>query len=261
MGRLMGASMGWVALFVWVSVWTCAVMGSCSTPAGQISALNDFYNSTNGNHWLNTFGWGTNTDPCGNGVGLLFWYGIRCDTNCNVLALELGLNALRGPIPETIDGLNKLEEIDFSNNYLNGPIPPSLGNTKSLEGLYLYANGLSGTIPPELGNLTNLRTFELQINNLVGTIPTSLGHLVKLSEFDLSDNKLNGTIPAQLSSLQILVFFSVSLNELVSPIPDFLQDEPRYTADLSENLFTCPLPSWCGPPPKGGGECMPCYLS
>ena len=41
-------------------------------------------------------------------------------------------------------------------------------------------------------------------------------------------------------------------------MPAFLQRSPGYDVDISDNLFTCPLPLWCGS--EGNSKCAPCVI-
>lgn len=54
-----------------------------TTPVGQRFGLITFYFSTNGHNWTENAGWLWNVPECE-------WYGVRCDTSEEVLALEQG---------------------------------------------------------------------------------------------------------------------------------------------------------------------------
>jgi hypothetical protein len=52
-----------------------------TTPEQQIEALEDFYTSTNGPTWYESYNW-LEGDPCTN-----YWYGVTCD-NSSVMYLQ-----------------------------------------------------------------------------------------------------------------------------------------------------------------------------
>lgn len=91
----------------------CSV--NCDHP--DIEHLLDLYTVTDGENWLKNDGWeqginGTNCDPCS-------WYGVEC-TEGRVTSLNLALNNLQGPVPESILKLDQLESVDLSGNKLYG---------------------------------------------------------------------------------------------------------------------------------------------
>ncbi|PPR86086.1 hypothetical protein GOBAR_AA34607 [Gossypium barbadense] len=57
-------------------------------------------------------------------------------------------------------------------NYLSGIIPNELENLSSLQNLDISSNSISGSIPPSIGMLDKLITFNVSNNFLVGPIPS-----------------------------------------------------------------------------------------
>ncbi|MEO9474425.1 MAG: LamG-like jellyroll fold domain-containing protein [Cyclobacteriaceae bacterium] len=130
--------------------------------------LMDFYNSTNGDSWVDNSNWGTDAP-------LDDWYGV--DTNEGVVTT-----------------------LSLAANNLTGTLPASLGSLVSLDYLLLFNNAITGTIPPEYGNLTKATYFNISLNQLTGTIPTELANLTNCNIFSLSRNQLTGDIPGGLAS-------------------------------------------------------------
>ncbi|KAI3515604.1 hypothetical protein L1887_14505 [Cichorium endivia] len=97
----------------------------------------------------------------------------------NLRGLDLSVNELTGPIPESLRRLRFLEVLDLSGNRLSGPIPPFFGNLTKLD---LSFNQLNGSIPESFGKLAALTYLYLEFNQLTGPIPASLGRLVSLQE-------------------------------------------------------------------------------
>ncbi|ONM13883.1 hypothetical protein ZEAMMB73_Zm00001d002309 [Zea mays] len=89
--------------------------------------------------------------------------GIKCEcsdqnniTVCHVTKLKIyALNAV-GPIPQELQNLTRLINLDLSKNYLTGSLPSFLGNLTAMQYMTLGTNALSGSVPKELGNLVNL---------------------------------------------------------------------------------------------------------
>ncbi|ESW29212.1 hypothetical protein PHAVU_002G052500, partial [Phaseolus vulgaris] len=111
------------------------------------------------------------------------WLHVTCDSNHNVIRLDLG------------------------NNDFTGTLGPELAQLPSLQYLDLNGNKLSGNIPEELGNLANLISMDLSNNKLEGSIPKSFVKLTSLKSLWLNNNELSGTIPKALILLNLDEFF------------------------------------------------------
>ncbi|KAJ3409800.1 hypothetical protein HDV05_004268 [Chytridiales sp. JEL 0842] len=129
-----------------------------------------------------------------------------------LISLGMSVNALLGPIPDSIWALPNLRSIRLSSNQIEGFIPVNIGNSSSLAYIYLYGNRLSGTIPDSIGNLRDLVTIDISDNKLVGQIPASIGRLDELVNFIVSDNDLSGPIPATFEQNRRIINLSVSGN-------------------------------------------------
>ena len=136
--------------------------------------------------------------------------------------LDLGSNALTGPIPGALGSLVNLESLSLRGNELTGPVPAWLGNLTRLRGLDLGSNALTGPIPGALGSLVNLESLSLRGNELTGPVPAWLGNLTRLRGLDLSSNALTGPIPGALGSLVNLESLYLGGNELTGPISGVL---------------------------------------
>nr|WP_321355549.1 gliding motility-associated C-terminal domain-containing protein [uncultured Draconibacterium sp.] len=108
----------------------------------EISALTDFFNSTNGSYWTDNTNW---LSP-----DLSTWFGIFIE-NGDVV------------------------EIILNDNNLEGELPNSIGNLTSLKKLFLARNNLAGAIPQELANIETLLHYKLN-NNKFTSLPDFSGH-------------------------------------------------------------------------------------
>ena len=128
-------------------------------PAAERTVLTNFFVSTQIIGWTSSTNWcdgvcpapGQTTIYTFNDPGTeCTWYGITCDaTQSHVISIDLGSNALSGPITSLSD-LTELEGFDVHDNALYNSIPPLAGLTH-LRYFYAYKNLLTGSIPPLAG--------------------------------------------------------------------------------------------------------------
>ena len=232
-------------------------------PQTECEALFALFVDTIGVNWIDRAGWLTTGAPCG-------WLGVTCEAG-HVMALSVGSNELKGPIPPELGDLSHLQHLDLHGNRLDGTIPPELGRLTRLQALYLYKNSLVGGIPPALGALSALRDLNLSNNPLRGSIPPALGNLdqlerlrlvhdqlergippalgnlKQLQRLDLSDNRLSGGIPPELGNLSSLEDLRLAINQLSGTIPPELGAlDTLEWLSLSENQLEGRIPPELG---------------
>ncbi|KAH0772485.1 hypothetical protein KY290_009622 [Solanum tuberosum] len=118
---------------------------------------------------------------------------------------------LRGPIPESLSNLTRIEYLDLHDNSLNGTIPPGILSLPSLNIINLRFNHLSG--PFEDFKSNSLIWIELEGNQLQGHLPHSIQNLVNLTGLILSFNNFSGCVDVSLfSNLKQLLYLSLSYN-------------------------------------------------
>ncbi|WP_298320825.1 immunoglobulin domain-containing protein [uncultured Aquimarina sp.] len=218
--------------------------GACAVSDEDRQALIDFYQTTNGDAWVNTVDgsqpWLIN-DPTSK---VCDWFGVTVSSDYKVESIQLPGNNLRGEIPTSLEVLKDLKVLDLSQNNMIGEIPVTLGNMPNLESLNLRENVLVGAIPEAITNITSLQTLDLGLNRFSSVIPTTIGELQALTYLDLSENKLEGTIPESLYtslSLEVIKFQKNNLSGGVSvSIGDLVNLEVFW---LSENNFSGAIPS------------------
>ncbi|MYG16281.1 MAG: hypothetical protein F4207_07630, partial [Gemmatimonadetes bacterium] len=189
--------------------------------------LTILYQATNGDEWTNNENWLSDRP-------LNTWYGVRTNSDGEVVRLELSRNNLQGTIPIELCHLASLRLLALRRNNLTGNIPPELGLLTNLTWLELYDNALTGDIPPELGQLTELGILILGSNNLTGKIPPELGQLTRLQELGLLNIGLSGSIPPELGRMVDLKRLYLAGNELTGSIPPDLGQ----LANLTNLLLT-----------------------
>eukprot|EP01084_Bolivina_argentea_P224243 379234_1 len=92
-------------------------------PNTEKQALEDIYNSTNGDNWTYKQNWFTNGNAC-------TWYGIKCNSaETNVIDIELQQNGLSGTLPNSIGNFPELQflSLDLTPNFISGTLPESIG--------------------------------------------------------------------------------------------------------------------------------------
>ncbi|XVF68149.1 hypothetical protein PTKIN_Ptkin10aG0180700 [Pterospermum kingtungense] len=156
--------------------------------------------------------------------------------------LELADNRLSGPIPAGIIKLNRLWQLELYNNSLSGKFPVGFGNLTSLVNFDASTNMLEGDLS-ELRSLTNLASLQLFENRFSGEVPEEFGEFKNLVGLALYTNKLTGQLPLKIGSLSDLVFIDVSENFLTGPIPpDMCNNGKLVDLLLLQNNFIGTIP-------------------
>lgn len=222
-----------------------ALAESCFPPS-ELAALQDFYNSLDGDNWRWNFSapisfddglWNSSAslsfdddmledffeysegvrwnftgyhNPC-----LENWHGINC-TFSNVTFLERNISVMSistmDMSPVTINC--SVISIDLTDFNLTGQLPHSLSNFTNLEVLHLPLNNIYGSIPESLGNMSRLVFLSLAYNNLSSGISNSLGNCTSLMRLHLENNHFSGTIPDSFFSLSNLIYLNLEYNSL-----------------------------------------------
>lgn len=210
---------------------TIVAADSPNVPPSELSALQNLYDSTNGDYWIwSNFAdvgvpWNFTGDarPCTNNPSFN-WEGILCsfeaaNNSYHVQQLLLPGHNLTGTIPTSIDQLPRLTRLVLPSNSLQGHIPSSIGNLLMLRVLILHSNAFTGSIPNTLTQLNSLHVLNLNNNDLAGPIPSSVAEWTELRRLDFSDNYLTGTIPPDLGKLTELMYLILSSNLLLATLP------------------------------------------
>ncbi|KAG8081284.1 hypothetical protein GUJ93_ZPchr0007g5662 [Zizania palustris] len=201
------------------------------------------------------------------------WDGVECDDDGRVTALRLPGRGLAGPIPPSLAGLVRLEDLDLSYNALTGDISPvaaaaalraanlssnllngSLVDLAALPDLATFNasnNSLTGSLTPDFcAGAPALRVLDLSTNSLAGALSYSAEPppcAATLQELFLGSNSFRGTLPASLFGLAVLQKLSLSSNGLSGQVSPRLRELKNLTfLDLSVNRFSGRLPDVFG---------------
>ncbi|XP_049935771.1 receptor-like protein 6 isoform X2 [Nymphaea colorata] len=188
-----------------------------------------------------------------------------------VTEIDLSMNRLLGPIPESFSELQGLTTLKLDNNLLTGPIPSALLNLPSLKTVDLSNNNLTGSISQFTNASTLLETLDLSNNSLIGEIPSSITSLSQLKVLELSFNNLSGTVNISLfMGMKNLSKLGLSENSLtvadgpprprdevarlttlqlsscnIQKFPESLRNQTNLTIlDLGNNNISGSIPSW-----------------
>ncbi|KAJ3693539.1 hypothetical protein LUZ60_009019 [Juncus effusus] len=226
-----------------------------ATPESEVTALNVIFMKFGLNASAT---WNISGEPC-SGWAIdsttldkndQFNPGIKCDctydnsTTCHIVKLKITQLSVSGTIPDELQNLTFLNNLEIKLNDLTGSIPAFIGNLTEMEFLSFGTNALSGPIPKELGNLQKLQSLGLSTNSLNGSIPDELGNMTSLQQLYISSNYLSGELPVTLSNLKNLQVMWASDNEFTGNIPDYFGTLTSLT-DLrfQGNSFTGPIPA------------------
>ena len=218
----------------------------------QRFALATLWHSTNGATWstrdTGDIGWLEPMHECDwDEFGHRKKKDLRCNTNDQLIEINLSGHGLSGNVPAEMYLLSQLEQLDLSDNSLTGNIPTELGLLTELETLILYNNNLSGTIPTHVGLLTDLGYLQLDHNTLTGSVPTELGLLAEISELFLEYNTLTGSIPTEVGLLTNLIWLEASHNVLSGNIPSEIGVLEELTwVGINDNALSGSIPTEMG---------------
>ena len=130
----------------------------CDTPdpesiAEERDALAQLYGTAGGENWVNGDNWGDTSELVDN------WNGVRTNNAGRVTELTLGNNRLAGELPDELENLYCLENLDVSDNPdLEGELPLGLMDLSKL--MTLHINGTDLCPPEETDFLEWLKGIE-----------------------------------------------------------------------------------------------------
>jgi len=251
-------------LYVLLAFFVCLFSTAhAEIPTAEKNALNQMYQQTNGDQWINNDLWSQN-DACQR-------KGITCnDDQTHVVSITLPYNELQGNLPESLADLTQLKYLDLSSNNLSGGIPLAVWRLPHLSHVNLSSNSLStgllndtqtvspiqylnlkdnafsGNIPESITQLTHLSTLYLSDNQFSGNIP-DISLLENLVHVYLDHNELSGIIPARIGNLNLLQTLRLNNNDLSGNIPQDLGNLTKLVIlDLSNNQLTGAIPTTLG---------------
>ncbi|XP_034899685.1 leucine-rich repeat receptor-like serine/threonine-protein kinase RGI4 [Populus alba] len=176
------------------------------------------------------------------------WFGVHCNSNGNIIEINLKAVNLQGPLPSNFQPLKSLKSLILSSTNLTGAIPKAFGDYLELTLIDLSDNSLSGEIPGEICRLRKLQNLSLNTNFLEGAIPSDIGNLSSLVYLTLFDNQLSGEIPQSIGALSRLQIFRAGGNKnLRGELPQEIGNCTNLVVlGLAETSISGSLPSSIG---------------
>lgn len=160
---------------------------------------------------------------------------VFCDTDGNVVRLELYESGLKCQLPDSLSQLTALTRLDLGNNRIVGTVPETLLTAlPHLSRMSISRNEFTGSIPCALSS-SSLQFLSLSSNFLTGTLPTCLPQ--NLLELEVAANLLTGTLPGSLGDLSNLVSLDVSSNQFTGNFPDSLSRLSRLAFLLASSTL------------------------
>jgi len=168
----------------------------------------------------------------------------------NMQKLYLEDNMITGQITEDLirNGWESMVDLDLSVNRIEGPIPDTIWSMTSLEVLDIHGNDFTGQIPDIEMIHDKMFFFGAQDNSINGKIPESINNLVNLKHFDISANKVELPLPSTMSELTNLVSLFTGINGFGEhSVPDFLESMTDLVElSMKQNQLTGAIPTFMG---------------
>lgn len=230
----------------------------------QRDILTQFYSSTNGANWANHKGWLEDE------VSVCDWFGITCNTETEIISIDLENNSLDGPCPPSIFELSSLNLFNLRNNSIDISFSSignatnlqtlilsnsnlwrldGIGSAPSLKSLHLTNNALVGTLPDEIYQLTYLEELLLNYNNFTGSLSTRIGQLKHLQLLYMYQNELSGEIPSDIGQLDKLKELALGDNHFTGTLPTELMKLSNLSILALERYEKKPSLGFHGPLP------------
>jgi Leucine-rich repeat (LRR) protein len=216
-------------------------------------ALVAYYESTNGDQWIDKSGWLTDA-PVYSWVGIeevanVAGDGEPADWRVTVIDMPRNNMTVPGPLPAELADMEFLEDFKADVNLHIGGLPPELASLSRLQFLLVRTNLFTGEVDWDaFSQMESMQQFRIRQNYFSGPLPQMLGgngSWPALTRLYLDDNRFTGQIPqvhADLTTLNRVYFHN---NRLTGAIPDWSSlDGMEYYRIANNDLEPGPIPEW-----------------
>lgn len=232
--------------YILILLLTIVVATQCCQNSETYDALELFYNSTNGDFWIDKHGWNNRS------ISYCDWHGIYCDdydNPCNVISIAIWFNNVSGTIPpQTVKNLPDIINWVIPGNQLEHGLNTILRYAnESLDFLNLSQNKISETLDNSLlSRFSGLTQVSLEHNYIHGEITTELLNFAKSRNLYLNNNRFSGTLPRFSKLKSDSLMLNLANNQLTGTIPPEYFNTTIEHLILSDNNFSGTLPSFKG---------------
>lgn len=194
--------------------------------------LVNFYMATNGAKWI------TSRPAWDFKKPVATWGGVSL-RNSRVTAISLNNSNLTGKLPAL--NLPELEKLELGLNALSGPVPSFAGCPK-LRVLYLASNKLECDYQSiNFEQTPHLVKLDLSLNKLYGNFKEPA--IYKLKELNLASNQLSGSLPSLRTIGGSLEVLNLSNNRLTGYFPVMAAANVLQVLNVSHNQLQGNLPA------------------
>ncbi|KAK9289839.1 hypothetical protein L1049_007999 [Liquidambar formosana] len=174
------------------------------TDSNDVDILNQFRKGLENPELLQ---WPENgDDPCGSG-----WKHVFCAGN-RVSQIQVKGLGLKGPLPQNLNKLSRLENLGLQRNNFSGMIP-SLSGLSELKFAYLDFNEFDSIPLDFFDGLVSLQVMALDYNDLNATagwsLPVELQNSAQLRNLSCMSCNLVGPLPDFLGSMSSLAVLEI----------------------------------------------------
>lgn len=212
-------------------------------------ALVAYYESTNGDQWVDNSGW--LEEP------VAFWVGVDGDAieevsdgEWRITSIDMPRNNMTvpGPFPDELANMDYVTFWKSDVNLHSGGIEV-FSEMERLSELLIRSNLLADPVPWDLfANMETMEEFRIRQNYFTGEMPAVLGENGEwpvLRRFYLDENLISGQIPEVTADIQSLNRVYLHNLQLTGPIPDWsVIDELEYYRIAGNDLDAGPIPEW-----------------
>ncbi len=216
-------------------------------------ALVAYYESTNGDQWIDNSGWLTEA-PVYSWVGIeevenVAGDGEPADWRVTVIDMPRNNMTVPGPLPADLQDLEYLEDFKADVNLHIGGLPPELANLNRLQFLLVRTNLFTGEVDwNAFSQMESMQQFRIRQNYFSGPLPETLGgngSWPALTRFYVDDNRFTGQIPNVHEDLTTLNRVYFHNNRLTGAIPDWSHIQGmEYYRIANNDLEPGPIPEW-----------------